>query len=228
MSTYSVRMDARDIKSRPRVLIAEDHQLVLEGIKRIIESECTVVGTAISGQDALAMTKDLLPDVVLLDMGMPLLNGIEVARKLKNTKLGQYQPKVIFVTMQIKRDYVREAFEAGASGYVAKQAAACDLLQAIREVLSGHFYLSPAIAESIGIAGQADNAPVQLFKSLTPRQREVLQLVAEGKSAKEIAALLNISIKTIEFHKKHLMQELHARSTAELVRYAVEHDWVAP
>jgi DNA-binding NarL/FixJ family response regulator len=228
VSTYAVRVEARDMKARPRVLIAEDHQLVLEGIRRIIESDCTVVGTATSGQEALSMLRDTQPDVVLLDMGLPLLNGIEVARKLKNTKVTPYPPKVIFVTMQVKRDYVREAFEAGASGYVAKQAAASDLLQAIRDVLSGRFYLSPAIAESIGVAGQSDNTPVQLFKSLTPRQREVLQLVAEGKSAKEIAALLNISIKTIEFHKKHLMQELHARSTAELIRYAVEHDWVAP
>jgi DNA-binding NarL/FixJ family response regulator len=228
VNTYSIRIDAREMNSKPRVLIAEDHQLVLEGIRRIIETECTVVGTAISGQDALAMARDLLPDVVLLDMGMPLLNGIEVARKLKNAKIGQQQPKVIFVTMQVKRDYVREAFEAGASGYVAKQAAASDLLQAIREVLSGHFYLSPVIADSIGGAGQPEELPAPLFKSLTPRQREVLQLVAEGKSAKEIAALLNISIKTIEFHKKHLMQELHARSTAELIRYAVEQNWVAP
>ena len=228
MGTLSARMETREMKMRPRVLIGEDHQLVLEGIKRIIESECTVVGAAMNGQAVLAMAKDLMPDVVLLDVGLPLLNGIEVARKLRDPKGMQPQPKIIFVTMQVKRDYVREAFEAGASGYVAKQAAPSDLLQAIHDVVNGHFYLSPAIADSIGTMGSSEDLPASLFKSLTPRQREVLQLVAEGKSAKEIAALLNISIKTIEFHKKHLMQELHARSTAELIRYAVEHDWVAP
>jgi DNA-binding NarL/FixJ family response regulator len=158
-------------------------------------------------------------------MTLPLLNGIEVARKLKAT---QPQIKIIFVTMQVKRDYVREAFDAGASGYVAKQAAASDLLEAIQEVLAGRFYLSPLIATSAEGVPRPGELPAELFKSLTPRQREVLQLVAEGKSAKEIASMLNISVKTVEFHKKHLMQQLHARSTAELIRYAVEHDWVAP
>lgn len=225
MSTAPVRLDTRETASKPRVLIADDHKLVLEGIKRIVESECTVAGVATTGQEILAMVRDLRPDVVLLDMALPLLNGIEVARKLKAM---QSTAKIVFVTMQVKRDYVREAFDAGASGYVAKQAAASDLLAAIREVLHGHFYLSPVIAESAGALGRPTELPGRLFKSLTPRQREVLQLVAEGKSAKEIAGLLSISVKTIEFHKKHLMQELHARSTAELIRYAIEHDWVAP
>lgn len=225
MSTASVRVETREATSRPRVLIADDHKLVLEGIKRIVESECNVAGVATTGQEILNMVRDLRPDVVLLDVALPLLNGIEVARKLKAS---QSKAKIIFVTMQVKRDYVREAFEAGASGYVAKQAAASDLLAAIHEVLHGHFYLSPMISESAGGLEQPGEIPVRLFRSLTSRQREVLQLVAEGKPAKEIAGLLNISIKTVEFHKKHLMQELHARSTAELIRYAVEHDWVAP
>jgi len=217
--------DIREAASRPRVLIAEDHLLVLEGIRRIVESECTVAGIATSGQDIVAAVRHLHPDVVLLDVALPVLNGIEVARKLK---AAQVDAKIIFVTMQTKRDYVREAFQAGASGYVAKQAAASDLLQAIREVLQGHYYLSPLISELAGTPPDPGELPFLLFRSLTPRQREVLQLVAEGRSAKEIASLLAISVKTVEFHKKHLMQELHARSTAELIRYAVEHDWIAP
>ncbi len=225
MSSPHMRLGTREFVSRPRLLIADDHQLVLEGIKRIVEPECTVAGIATTGQDILTLARDEQPDIVLLDMTLPLLNGIEVARKLKVT---QPQIKIIFVTMQVKRDYVREAFDAGASGYVAKQAAASDLLEAIHEVLDGHFYLSPVISASADGVPRPGELPPELFRSLTPRQREVLQLVAEGKSAKEIASLLNISVKTVEFHKKHLMQQLHARSTAELIRYAVEHDWVAP
>ena len=217
--------EIEEVAARPRVLIADDHLLVLEGIKRIVESECIVAGIATSGQDIISAVRELRPDVLLLDVALPVLNGIEVARKLK---AAQFNTKIIFVTMQMKRDYVREAFQAGASGYVAKQAAASDLLQAIQDVLAGHYYLSPLIADSIGGPTPSNELPFLLFRSLTPRQREVLQLVAEGRPAKEISSLLNISVKTVEFHKKHLMQELRARSTAELIRYAVEHDWVAP
>lgn len=225
MSSPSLRFSTREVTSKPRILIADDHQLVLEGIKRIVEPECTVAGVATNGQDILALARAEQPDIVLLDMTLPLLNGIEAARKLKATLP---HIKIIFVTMQVKRDYVREAFDAGASGYVAKQAAASDLVEAIHEVLDGHFYLSPLISASADGVPRPGELPAELFRSLTPRQREVLQLVAEGKSAKEIASVLNISVKTVEFHKKHLMQQLHARSTAELIRYAVEHDWVAP
>jgi len=204
--------------------LAEDHQLVLEGIKRIVESECIIAGTATTGPEVLSLTSELQPDVVLLDIAMPLLNGIEVARQLK---VRHPHTKIIFVTMQLNRDYIREAFEAGGSGYVVKQAAASDLLAAIREVQRGRFYLSPMLSEPNGGAPSAEETPARLFSSLTPRQRQVLQLVAEGKSAKEIAGFLNISVKTVEFHKKHLMQQLNLRSTAELIRYAVEHGWVA-
>ncbi len=208
-----------------RVLIAEDHQLVVEGLRKIIESECQIVGTTGNGRDLLLLVDELNPDLLLIDIALPLLNGIEAARQLhrKHPRL-----KIIFVTMQLGRDYVRAAFEAGASGYVLKQAAATDLVNALREVKEGRYFLSSLISEKyLPQAPSPSQNPSKLFGSLTPRQREVLQLVAEGKSAKEIGSLLFISVKTVEFHKKHLMEELDVRSTAELIRYAVEHGWVS-
>jgi DNA-binding NarL/FixJ family response regulator len=209
---------------KPRVLIAEDHRLVLEGMERIVETECEIVGTVTTGRDLVSAVDQLNPDVVLLDIAMPLLNGIEAARQIR-----QKNPhvKLVYVTMQVDKDYVRAALDTGASGYVLKQAAASDLLTAIRAVQQGRRFLSPMISERfLRQVPRAGQNPSKLFKSLTPRQREVLQLVAEGKSAKEIAGLLYISPKTVEFHKRHLREELHLRNTPELVRYAVEHGWV--
>jgi DNA-binding NarL/FixJ family response regulator len=209
-----------------RILIAEDHQLVMDGMSRIIDGECQIVGTATTGRQAVLLAEELKPDVVLLDIAMPLLNGIDAARQIKRASPGV---KIIFVTVQLNRDYVREAFEAGASGYVLKQAAASELVTAIKEVQQGRFFLSSLIAERfLGHKPPAEQNPLKLFSALTPRQREVLQLVAEGKSAKEIAGTLTISVKTVEFHKKHLMDELDLRSTAELIRYALEKGLVAP
>jgi DNA-binding NarL/FixJ family response regulator len=210
---------------KPRIVMADDHRLFLEGLSRILEGECELVGTAINGRELVSLASELDPDIILVDIAMPLLNGIEAARQIRhvNSKV-----KIIFVTMQINRDYIREAFAAGASGYVLKQAAASELMTAIRDVQRGCFYISPMISERfVGYSPPADQNPSKLFTSLTPRQREVLQLVAEGKSAKEIAAQLFISVKTVEFHKKHLLEELSLRSTPELIRYAVEHGWVA-
>jgi len=209
----------------PDVVIADDHQLVLEGLKRMVENECRVVGTATNGRELVALADTLRPDIILLDVAMPLLNGIEAARQIKARNPGM---KFIFITMQLSREYIREAFEAGASGYVLKQAAASELVAAIRQVSEGEFFLSPtACGRFLGYQPATDENPSRLFSALTPRQREVLQLVAEGRSAKQIASLLFISIKTVEFHKKRLMEELNLGGTAELVRYAVEHGWVA-
>jgi len=209
---------------KPQVLIADDHQLVLEGLKKLIETECDIVGSVSNGRDLVTAAKQLNPDIVLLDLAMPLLNGIEAARQIKADNPGV---KLIFLTMQTNRDYVREAFEVGASGYVAKMEAASDLLSAIRDVQAGRFALSPSLSERLlGHHMEPDQNPTRLFSALTPRQREVLQLVAEGKSAKQIAEMLYISVKTVEFHKKHLMDELRVQNSAELVRYAVEQGWV--
>jgi DNA-binding NarL/FixJ family response regulator len=212
------------VSLKPRVLIADDHKLVVEGLAKIVEQECELVGVVSNGREVVAAALAKNPEVILLDITMPLLNGIEAARQIKREKP---DIKIVFVTMQLNRDYVREAFQAGGSGYVLKQAAASELMMAIHEVREGRFFVSPMISERY-LDGElaVGKSPVKLFSSLTPRQREVLQLVAEGKPAKEIAALLYISIKTVEFHKKHLLQELNLHNSAELIRYAVEHGWV--
>lgn len=217
-------MEAVRIQTKPRVVIADDHQLVLEGLKKIIETECRIVGTAANGRELIVLADSLEPDIIMLDVAMPLLNGIEAMRQIKEKHPGT---KFIFVTMQLSRDYIREAFEAGASGYVPKQAAPGELLAAIRQVYGGEFFVcATAFDEFLGRRPGPEENPAGLFTALTPRQREVLQLVAEGRSAKEIASLLFISVKTVEFHKKRLMEELHVHGTAELVRYAVEQGWV--
>jgi DNA-binding NarL/FixJ family response regulator len=210
---------------RIRIGIAEDHQLVLEGIQKVIGDQYEVVGTASNGRDAVTLAAQQSPDLMLIDIAMPLLNGLDAARHIKRANPNI---RIIFVTIQTNRDYVREAFEAGASGYVLKQAASSELISAIREVYSGRFFLSSLIADRI-LAGKVSQelSPLKLFTALTPRQREVLQLVAEGKSVKEIALNLYISVKTVEFHKKHLMEELKLRTSAELIRYAVEKGFVA-
>ena len=208
-----------------RVGIAEDHQLVMDGIRKVIEAECEVVATATNGRDAVAIATGHAPDVMLIDIALPQLNGVDATRQIKRLSP---TVRVIFVTVQMNRDYVREAFEAGASGYVVKQSTSAELLTAIKEVHSGRFFVSSMIAERFLLEKlPAEINPLKLFASLTPRQREVLQLVAEGKSAKEIASNLYISVKTVEFHKKHLMEELNLRTSAELIRYAVEQGFVS-
>ena len=210
---------------RVKVGIVEDHLLVLDGIRRLIEEECDVVGTATNGRDAIPLAQERSPEVLLMDIALPDLNGLDAARQIKRTNPGI---RIIFVTVQTSRDYVKEAFEVGASGYVLKQAASAELLSAIDEVAHGRFFLSSLIRERFtGNKMAPEVNPLKLFSSLTPRQREVLQLVAEGKSAKEIASALYISVKTVEFHKKHLMEELQLRTSAELIRYAVEKGFVS-
>jgi DNA-binding NarL/FixJ family response regulator len=207
--------------AKPRLLIADDHELLLDGLRRLLEADFDLIGAVGDGREAVAAYEQLRPDVMLLDIGMPGLNGIEAARHVKRTFP---DARVIFVTMQTDRVYVEEAFRAGASGYVVKQAAAGELIEAIRTVLLGHRYISPRIAATLGTVEfdpDGDSAP-QFGGRLTPRQREVLQLVAEGKSMKEIARILDISVRTVEFHKNGLIQQLGLRTVAELTRYALD------
>ncbi len=207
-----------------RVLIADDHQLIAEGLRRIIESSCNVVGTAGNGKDVITAVESLKPDLVLLDVSMPLMNGLDACRRIKAVAP---EVRVIFVTMQRNQEFVREAFEAGASGYILKQSAAAELMAAMKEVMEGLFAMSPSLSHATPDAPIAyENNPSKLFTILTPRQREVLQLVAEGKTAKQIANALAISVKTVEFHKKHLMNDLQLHNSSELVRYAVENELV--
>jgi DNA-binding NarL/FixJ family response regulator len=208
-----------------RLLMADDHTLVLEGLKRILESEVDLVGMAENGREMLRMAEELKPDVVLVDISMPLLNGIDAARQLLRITP---QSKVIFLTMHADSDYVSEAFRAGASGYLLKRSAASELLTAIQEVMKGRCYVTPLVTrEALSPLFGGTTEPRKLSSTLTARQREVLQLVAEGRSVKEIAAILRVSGKTVEFHKSALMDRLGIHTTAELTRYAIEHGLIA-
>jgi DNA-binding NarL/FixJ family response regulator len=206
---------------RPRVLIADDHTLVVDGLRKILEPECEVVGAVEDGRSLLAAAEQLKPDVVLLDISMPLLNGVDAARCLRDAVPGA---KVIFVTMHADATYVTRALRAGASGYVLKRCAAMELLNAVQQVLKGRTYVTPLIRKDImdELPGWP-LAPGEVSGELTARQREVVQLVAEGHPVKEIAAILNISRKTVAFHKSNIMRRLGIRSTAELTKYALDH-----
>jgi DNA-binding NarL/FixJ family response regulator len=207
---------------KPRLLLADDHELLLDGLRKVLEPDFDLIGAVGDGRAAVAAFEQLHPDLLLLDIALPLLNGIEAARQVKRLSP---DARILFVTMQTDRVYVEEAFRAGAAGYVLKQAAASELVDAIRTVLRGRHYVSPHVVQKMGVGAlDISRDPSRLFGGqLTPRQREVLQLVAEGKSLKEIAHLLSISVRTVEFHKNGLMQVLGFRTTAELTRYAVEH-----
>ena len=207
--------------SRPRVLIADDHSIVLAGLRKLVEEECDVVGTAEDGRLLIESAQRLKPDVILLDISMPLLNGLDAARQL--TKLVP-ESKLIFLTMHATPAYATEAFKAGGSGYLIKRSAASELKQAIQAVMRGQHYMTPLITKDV-LATTLHPSEGHLRKrplaTLTPRQREVLQLIAEGKGTKAIASILNISPKTVEFHKFRIMDELDLHSTAELTKYAV-------
>jgi DNA-binding NarL/FixJ family response regulator len=204
---------------RTRLLLADDHTLLMEGIRLMLEPQFELVGCVGDGQALLVSARILKPDVILLDISMPLLNGIDAAHQLRKTLPSA---KLIFLTMHGDTEYVTEAFRAGAAGYLLKRAAASELLTAIREVLKGNYYVSPLVArnalELLVGAAKSDR--------LTPRRREVLQLVAEGRSRKEIAGILSISVRTVEFHKAELTQELNLRTVADFTRYAIEHGMI--
>jgi DNA-binding NarL/FixJ family response regulator len=206
---------------KPRLLLADDHTLLLEGIRLMLEPEFDLVGSVEDGQALLAATKALKPDVILLDISMPLLNGIDAARKLRKIRPSA---KLIFLTMHSGSDYVAEAFQAGAMGYLLKRAAASELILAIRTVLKGNHYVSPLVTRHALEPLISSPKPGGKFSDqMTPRQREVLQLVAEGRSRKEISVILNISVKTVEFHKGQLMRKLNLQTAADFTRYAIEH-----
>jgi DNA-binding NarL/FixJ family response regulator len=203
---------------RPRVLLADDHALVAAGLSKLLEPNFDLIGTVGDGRALVASAKAENPDVVLADISMPTLNGLEAARQIHDSVP---TCKIIFLTVHSDTAYVKEAFRAGASGYVLKRSAASELPTAIEEVLNDNIYLTPLINKSAldGVFNSPDNsAPL-----LSSRQREVLQLVAEGHSAKEIGTILSISSKTVEFHKGSIMKKLDLHSTAELTRYALEH-----
>ena len=205
--------------SNPRVLLADDHALLLGAFEKLLAGECEIVGQVSDGRALVAAAEKLKPDVIVLDIAMPVLNGLEAGRQIKE-KLPDV--KLVFVTMNEDPDLAAEAFKSGASGYLLKRSAASELLTAIREVMQGRSYVTPLITE--GLVGSLlhanDHSP---SGELTPRQREVLQLIAEGHSMKKVASLLDVTPRTVAFHKYRMMEQLRVKSTAELIQYAVKH-----
>jgi DNA-binding NarL/FixJ family response regulator len=206
---------------KARILLADDHKMLAEGLRSLLEPEFELVGIVEDGRALVARAKELNPDVIVADITMPLLNGIEAVLQLKKNGT---RAKIIFLTMHQDATYAARAFEAGASGFVLKHSASSELVTAIREALEDRTYITPMIAKELmdvyreGTRQQGDPG-----HDLTPRQREVLQLFAEGRSAKEVAAILHISPRTAEFHKSSVMNLLNLHTIAELTQYAVRH-----
>jgi DNA-binding NarL/FixJ family response regulator len=204
--------------ARPRVLLADDHALLLGAFEKLLTPECDVVGQVSDGRTLVTEAERLRPDVVVLDIVMPHLNGLEAGRKIKQ---GQPNTKLVYLTMNDEAELISEAFRAGASAYVLKQSAPSELITAIREVMQGRSYVTPLVTE--GLVGSLLHEEREPFHELTPRQREVLQLLAEGNSMKQVAAALNVTPRAVAFHKYRMMELLKLKSTAELIRYAVRH-----
>jgi DNA-binding NarL/FixJ family response regulator len=203
---------------RTTILIADDHTIVVEGLVRLLKDQFDVVGGVSDAAQLLEAAARLRPDVILTDVSMPGLSGIEALRRLKAERS---DTKVIVLTMHADAELATEAVRAGASGFLIKHSAGEELFTAIQEVLQGRIYLTPAITREV--LSRMAYAATRPESRLTPRQREVLRLIAEGRRMKEIAGLLNLSPRTVETHKYEMMQSLGIQSTAELVRYAVQH-----
>ena len=213
--------------NKPRVLLADDHKILIEGLRGLLGPDYEFLGAVEDGRELVAAAEELDPDVIIADVSMPLLNGIEAARQILKSKP---KSRIIFLTMHSDIAYAAEAFRAGAAGYLLKKSAAAELVTAIEEVLKGGVYVTPPIAKALMRDSFFGRPPSSETPSnqLTSRQREVLQLVAEGHSIKEIAAILHLSPKTVEFHKYRLAEQLALRTTAELTQYAIKHGIVSP
>jgi DNA-binding NarL/FixJ family response regulator len=200
---------------RPRILMADDHAMILEAFRSLLQSEFDIVGTVTDGRMLLEEFERLHPDVVLLDIAMPLLNGLDAGRQLRAQRKSV---KLIYLTMNPNPDLAGEALRLGASGYVLKSSAARELTQAIHEALRGRSYITPLITRDV-VGALIQQTPRH---ELTMRQREVLQLLAEGRSMKEVGAILDLTPRTVAFHKYRMMEQLRLKTSAELVQFAVK------
>jgi len=209
---------------RARILIADDHVLMAEALQHLLQVEFDVVARVADGRALLKVAGELQPDVAVVDIGMPLLNGLDAGEQLKAL---HPDIKVIYLTQNREPRYAVEAFRRKASGYLLKDSAASELTTAIREALQNRSYVSPLIAKGIVKHTSASIEDVSL-RELSSREREVLQLLAEGKSMKEVAAVLDISPRTVEFHKYRIMEHLGVKSNAELVQHAIKLGLIAP
>jgi len=211
--------------NRPRILIADDHTLLADLCRKLLETEFDVVGTVSNGRAMVQAAAELKPDVIVVDIAMPVLNGLDAGQQVKEVLPAV---KLVFLTMSSDIEIAAEAFRRGASGYLVKTCAASELVTAVREVLGGKSYMSRTLSrEEIDYLRQKEGKLVEEDERLTQRQREVLQLLAEGKVMKEIGGILNMTTRTVAFHKYRMMETLGARSNAELVRYAVRNHMVS-
>jgi DNA-binding NarL/FixJ family response regulator len=202
---------------KPRIIIADDHTLLVEAFEKLLAPECDVVAKVADGRALLKAVREFRPDVVVLDLAMPLLNGLDAARQIKQT---DPTIRIVFVTMNEDPDLAAEAFRAGGAAYLLKRSAGSELLTAIREVMKRRSYVTPLVTE--GMLGSLMHPSVEGHaRQLTSRQREVLQLLAEGKSMKEVASILNVTARTVAFHKYRMMEQLKIKTTAELIQYAI-------
>ena len=212
------------VAMKPKVIVADDHRLVAEGIVKILEKAYSVVATPADGRSFIEAVEKFHPDLTVVDISLPLLNGLDACRHVKKS---YPEVKIIILTMHAEQHFVNEAFRVRVEGYVLKTSLADELLFAVNEVLQGRTYISPVVTQ--GMVDQALESTSQTPKKpastpvvmLSLRQREVLQLVAEGKSNKEIASAINVTVKTIEFHKARISKELGVRTTAELTKQAI-------
>jgi DNA-binding NarL/FixJ family response regulator len=211
---------------RATVLLADDHAVVADGLASLLRSEFTVVATVTDGARLLEAARQFRPEVVVTDLAMPGMSGLDALRRLLAGGTVPTVPKVIVLTMHADPELAVEALRAGASGFIVKHAAGTELVAAIRSVLQGKTYLSPGLAQDV--VGMLAEPGASGRETLTPRQREVLRLLADGRTMKEVAAALGVSPRTVETHKYQIMAALGLGSTAELIRYALEHGLTTP
>ena len=211
--------------ARVRILLADDHTLFCNLLRDLLEPEYEVVGSVSDGRELLKAADSLRPDVVLVDIGMPSLNGLDAGRRLKQANP---RVKLIYLTMNNNIEYAREALQAGASAFILKNSKSSELLHAIRDALKGVSYMAPEIRRALNEVFLRDPKAVDRPQHLTDRQREVLQMLAEGRSLREIASLLQISYRTVRFHKVRIMEELGISKNAELVKYAIKYGMITP
>ena len=202
-----------------KVLVADDHRIVAEGLRSLLEPTFELVAIVENGRELVAAAKELKPEVIIVDIAMPLLNGIDAVSRIRSAGI---QAKIIYLTMHLEASYARRALAAGASGYVLKHSASSELLFAIRQALAGRIFITPTVAAKLGRTRTAEDLSPDALDELTVRQREVLQVLAEGHSAKEISTILKISRRTVEYHKYRIMKILGFHKSAELIQFAVQ------
>jgi DNA-binding NarL/FixJ family response regulator len=208
--------------AKPRVILADDHTMLVEAFEKLLSPECEIVAKVADGRALVAAVQTHHPDVVVLDVAMPLLNGLDAARQIKQI---DRSVRLVFVTMNEDPDLAAEAFRAGGAAYLLKRSAGSELLTAIREAMKHRSYVTPLVTEGM-LGALMHSTPDTGARQLTSRQREVLQLLAEGKSMKEVGSILNVTPRTVAFHKYRMMEQLKIKTNAELIQYAIRHNLI--